>query len=57
MVLYQPTTYPLLRCLTGILGLTVLHNKLSGVPIWPAAPMRAILVILEDGLLVFMGLI
>lgn len=47
--------YPLLRSLIRTLRLTVLHNKLRGVPIWPAAPMRVILVILEDGLLLRMS--
>lgn len=37
----------LLHYLTGTFRLTVLHSKLSGVPIWPAAPRRAILVIFK----------
>lgn len=39
----------MLLYLAGILRLTDLHSRLSGVPIWPAAPMRAILVIFGVG--------
>lgn len=45
--LCQPTTTSSNDTHEDIIRLTLLHSRLSGVPIWPAAPMRAILVIFE----------